>query len=101
MKRKPKYTIEEIRRKVAPIARRYGVARVYLFGSYACNGAGARSDVDLRIDAGQVKDYFKLAELYGDLEASLKTKVDLLTTCALEDEFLERIAEEEVLIYEE
>ncbi|MCL2183669.1 MAG: nucleotidyltransferase domain-containing protein [Chitinispirillia bacterium] len=101
MKRKPLYTIDEIRQKVAPIAKRYGVARVYLFGSYASNRAGARSDVDLRIDAGRIKDYFRLAQLYGDLEESLKTKVDLLTTCALEEGFLERIAKDEVLLYAE
>ena len=101
MKRKPKYTIEEIRQKVIPIAKQYGVTRVYLFGSYACNKADAKSDVDLRIDAGEIKNYFKLAQLYGDLEDSLKIKIDLLTTCALEEKFLERIAKEEVLLYAE
>jgi predicted nucleotidyltransferase len=101
MRRKPKYTIDEIRQKVTPIAKRYGVARVYLFGSYACDKAGARSDVDLRIDAGKIGDYFILAQLYDDLEMSLNTKVDLLTTCALEDKFLKKIAQEEVLLYAE
>jgi predicted nucleotidyltransferase len=101
MRRKPKYTIEEIQQKVTPIAKRYGVAKVYLFGSYARNNAGAKSDVDLRIDAGKINNYFKLAELYSALEKSLKTKVDLLTTCALEEKFLNRIAKEEVLLYAE
>jgi hypothetical protein len=101
MRRKPRYTIDEIRQKVTPIAKRYGVARVYLFGSYACNRAGAKSDVDLRIDAGKVRNYFSLAQLYGDLEESLKTRVDLLTTCALEEDFLAKISKEEVLLYAE
>ncbi|MDR3012651.1 MAG: nucleotidyltransferase domain-containing protein [Chitinispirillales bacterium] len=101
MKRKPKYTVEEIRRRITPIAKRYGVTRMYLFGSYACDGAGARSDIDLRIDAGKIRDYFELAQLYGDLEESLKTKVDLLTTCALEKNFLEKIAKDEILLYAE
>lgn len=35
MSTRKKYTIEEIRAIVKPIARKYGVARVYLFGSYA------------------------------------------------------------------
>ena len=101
MKLKPRYTIDEIRQKVSPIAKRYGVARVYLFGSYACSKAGAKSDVDLRIDAGNINDYFKLAQMYCELEESLSAKVDLLTTCALDESFLEKIAKEEVLIYAE
>lgn len=35
------YTIDQIRRLVAPIAKQYGVERVYLFGSYATNTATA------------------------------------------------------------
>jgi predicted nucleotidyltransferase len=101
MRRKPKYTIEEIRQKVTPIAKRYGVAKVYLFGSYARGEAKAKSDIDFRIDAGKIRGYFKLAELYCDLEESLKAKVDLLTTCALEEKFLNKIAKEEVLLYAE
>lgn len=101
MNRKPKYTLEEIRQKVSPIAKQYGVERVYLFGSYARNEAKARSDIDLRIDPGKIKDYFKLCEIYGDLEDSFRTKVDLLTTGALEEKFLNKIAREEVLLYAE
>lgn len=33
------YTIDQIRRLVAPIAKQYGVEKVYLFGSYATNSA--------------------------------------------------------------
>ncbi|GBU20970.1 nucleotidyltransferase [Fibrobacteres bacterium R8-0-B4] len=101
MRKKPKYTIEEIRRKVAPIAKRYGLVRMYLFGSYAVGNAKAGSDIDFRVDVPKTMDYFKLCEVYGDLERSLNTKIDLLTTGALEEKFLNRIAGEEVLIYAE
>ena len=100
MKRKPKYTLEEIRQKIIPVAKLYGVERVYLFGSYARNEAKAKSDIDLRIDSGEIKGYFALAGLYNDLENLFKTKVDLLTTCALEEKFLKSIEKEEVLLYE-
>jgi len=99
MRRKPKYTIEEIRLKITPIAERYGVERVYLFGSYATGSARANSDIDFRIDVCRGTDYFKLCEIYCDLEESLKTKIDLLTTGALSLEFLTNIAKEEVLLY--
>jgi predicted nucleotidyltransferase len=99
MRRKPKYTIEEIRQKVVPIAERYGVERVFLFGSYATGNAGAKSDIDFRVDVSRGTDYFRLCEIYYDLEESLKAKVDLLTTGALSSEFLTRIAKDEVLLY--
>ena len=100
MNRKPKYTVEEIRQKIVPVVKKYGVERAYLFGSYARNEAKAKSDIDLRIDSGDIKGYFALCGLYNDLENTLKIKVDLLTTCALEEKFLKTIEKEEVLLYE-
>jgi len=101
MKKETKYTIEEIRQKVAPIAKRHGLMRMYLFGSYARGDAIAKSDIDFRVDVPNNMDYFGLCEVYGDLERSLNAKVDLLTTGALEERFLNRIAKEEVLLYAE
>ncbi|MDR0307759.1 MAG: nucleotidyltransferase domain-containing protein [Chitinispirillales bacterium] len=101
MKRKPRYTIEEIRQKVMPVAKRHKLVRMYLFGSYARGDAKAKSDIDIRVDVPADMDYFRLCEVYGDLERSLNAKVDLLTTGALEEKFLNRIAKEEVLLYAE
>ena len=46
------YTVAEIRQLILPIAQRYGVERVFLFGSYARGDAMPGSDIDLRIDSG-------------------------------------------------
>lgn len=92
-------TIEEIQRAVEPIAKKYGVERVYLFGSHARGDANESSDVDLRIDKGNLRGMFALCGLYTELEAALKSKVDVLTTGSLDDEFLNRIKKEEVLLY--
>ena len=93
------YTIDEIRSIVAPIAAAYDVGRIYLFGSYARGEATATSDIDLRVDKGRLKGLFALGALYADLEDSLGKQLDLLTTGSLDQKFLERIAQEEVLIY--
>ena len=93
------YTIEEIRTIVAPIAAAHDVDRIYLFGSYARGEATASSDIDLRVDKGRLKGLFALGALYTDLEDGLGKQLDLLTTGSLEQEFLQRIAMEEVLIY--
>ena len=95
-----KYTIEEIKTILEPIARKYGVKRVYLFGSYARGDVNENSDVDLRIDKGSLKGMFALCGLYTEIEEALRTKVDILTTGSLEDDFLRKIQKEEVLLYE-
>jgi len=94
-----KYTIEEIKTIIEPIARKYGVERVYLFGSYARGDVTENSDVDLRVDKGSLKGLFALCGLYTEIEEALKMKVDVLTTGSLEDDFLRKIQKEEVLLY--
>lgn len=44
------FTVEEIRRRITPVAVRYRLKAVYLFGSYARGEATDESDVDLLID---------------------------------------------------
>lgn len=95
-----RYSIDEIRDIITPIAQKYGAERIFLFGSYARGEAGDGSDVDLRIDKGEIFGLFALAGLYTEIEAALKTKVDLLTTDSLDKQFLEKIQPEEVLLYE-
>ena len=94
------YTVEEIKSLVQPVAQHYGVERMALFGSYARGKATTDSDVDLRIDSGDIRGYFKLAGFQIALENVLDKSVDVLTTGALDDEFLERIKKEEVILYE-
>ncbi|SDH98108.1 nucleotidyltransferase family protein [Desulfosporosinus hippei] len=96
-----KVTIEEIKAIVEPIARKYGVERVFLFGSYARGDVTENSDVDLRVDKGSLKGMFALCGLYTEIEEALQIKVDVLTTGSLEDDFLRKIQNEEVLLYAE
>ena len=41
------YTIAELSRKIIPIAQKYNIPAVYIFGSYARNEATENSDVDV------------------------------------------------------
>ena len=93
------YGISDIQRIVSPIAARYGVERMYLFGSYARGDSTPNSDVDLRIDKGDVRG-MQMAFLLSDLEDALQLPVDLLSTSALDAGFLHRIKGEERLVYE-
>ena len=91
--------IDEIRNAAAELGKRYGAERIYLFGSYARGDAASGSDVDLRIDKGKIRGLFALSGLRLALEDRLGVEVDLLTSDSLDGEFLDRIRNEEVLLY--
>lgn len=93
------YTIDEIKNIVAPIAARYGVERIFLFGSYARGEATPKSDLDFRVDKGALRGLFALDGMYSDLERKFEKDPDLLTTVSLDKKFLNHISNEEVLIY--
>lgn len=93
------YTIDEIKAIAAPIAKRYGISALYLFGSYARGEATSSSDLDFRIEKGNQRSAYALASLYGDLEDGFDKELDVLTTPMLSERFLNRIRREEVLIY--
>ncbi|NLL18364.1 MAG: nucleotidyltransferase [Clostridia bacterium] len=94
------YTVDEIKDIVCQVAKEYGIERVTLFGSYARGEAKPDSDVDLRIDKGQLRGIFQLSGFLLDLEEQLNTRVDVLTTDSISGHFLERIKKEEILLYE-
>jgi predicted nucleotidyltransferase len=94
------YSIQEISHIVSPIARTYGVSRLSVFGSYARGEATPDSDIDFRIvDDGSLRGLIKLAGFCRELETELSTPVDVLTNDALDEDFLNRIKDEEVLVY--
>lgn len=96
------YSIAEIKEKITPVAKTYGVERVYLFGSYARGEATEKSDLDFRIDKGAMKGLFRFGGFFNDLERSFTVPIDVVTTNSLDHKFLENIQKEgEVLLYED
>lgn len=91
--------IQDIQNTVAAIAAQYGAERIYLFGSYARGDADENSDIDLRIDRGNIKG-LSMGGLLVDIEDALGKKVDLLSTKCLHEDFLREIKDEEILLYE-
>ena len=71
------YTIEKIKDIVIPIASKYNVQSIYLFGSYARGEATEKSDLDFLVFGGEnfkATNIFALAE---DLRTTFKRKVDV------------------------
>lgn len=79
------YTLDEIARRVRPVAERYHLRAVYVFGSYARGEATEDSDIDLLIDD---TDSGLRGLAYGglcyDLEHALEKKISFVLTSALE-----------------
>lgn len=90
-----------IKNTVEPIARFYGVKRLYLFGSYAKGTANEQSDIDLLVEKGKPMSLLKLSGMRQMVEEALNLSVDLVTTTGIEDEFRKEIEGTEMLIYEE
>ena len=66
-----RYTIEELRRIIAPIAKKYGVSRIFLFGSTARGTDGPDSDIDLRVEKGQLKGAFAFCRALSSARAAI------------------------------
>ena len=56
------YTIDEIAERVRPVAQRFKVSKVYVYGAYAKGEADSGSDVELLVDFGKAFGYFGRGE---------------------------------------
>ena len=103
------YSVDEIRRRIAPVADAYRLHSVYLFGSYARGEARPDSDIDLLIDLSgtDIKGMFALSALFMALEEALQKPIDLVTVSALmqkpqmpsEEDFRNTVLKERIELY--
>lgn len=93
-------SVDEIKKSVAPICRQYGIKRAYLFGSYSRNEATEHSDVDIRIEKGNLRGLFALSGFRMDIAAALQKEVDITSQLPDTKDFLDDMKRDEVLIYE-
>jgi len=101
MNREQQFSVEEIARIVAPIARDFGVGKLSVFGSYARGDVTQGSDLDFHIiDRGSMRGLFRLAAFELALEEQFGVPVGLVTTGSLFDDVLQNIQKEECVVYE-
>ena len=103
------YTTDELREKIIPIAEKYLLRRVYVFGSYARNEATDTSDIDVLVDTtDSIVHGWIIGGLYNDLCETFGDKIDLITTNALTQDdgqdrtpwFTEKVMKERILVYD-
>lgn len=73
------YTLDEIAEKVKPIAEKYSIEKVWVFGSYAKGVATPKSEISILICAPHIKRLFALGGICGDLEDVFHKEIDLVT----------------------
>ena len=93
------FTIEEIKEKSIPIARKYGVKKLSLFGSYARGDADENSDLDFLIERGKIRGLQYVGFIL-DLEKNFNCSVDVVVESSRNKNFLAEIKNDEVILYE-
>jgi len=104
------YTIDELKRIITPVTKKYGIPAVYIFGSYARQEATDQSDVDVLIDrtGSTIRNMYDLGGLYEELRESIGKEIDLVTIQTLEQNstksrtpmFVNNIESERVTVYD-
>ena len=93
--------IEKLKEKIKPVAKKYNLAYVWIFGSYAKKKQKKDSDVDIIVRTEDVLGGFKIVEVKFALEEALEKQVDIITTGSIRGSLLEDEDLEEVLVYRE
>ncbi len=94
------YSIEDIKTKLMPIVKKYGLSKVAVFGSYARQEALIDSDVDLLIYMDESFELDKYLKFESALKRALKKKVDIIEFRCINKYMREDILREAVTIYD-
>lgn len=94
------FTIQDIKALVSPIAKKYKVQEIYLFGSYARGDVNESSDLDFLVFGGE---NFKLTMIFSfaeELRDVLKKDVDVFEINEInrDSDFYHTIMKERLLV---
>ena len=89
-----------IKDMIIPIVRKYGVERVFLFGSMARGDADENSDYDFLISKGNLRSLFQYVSFISELESVLKRHVDVITDTSSDENIIRAAMQEGILLYE-
>ena len=90
--------VEEIKRRVLPILRRYGVKRVDLFGSCVKGEMREDSDIDILVEIEKDISLLDFIGLKLEIEDALGRKVDLVEYDTIKPLLREKILKVQMVI---
>lgn len=91
-------SLEELREKILPILKKWGVNKASIFGSYVRGEAGEDSDVDILVE---IDDELSLLDFIGlklEIEDAIGKRVDLVEFSTIKPTFKDRILREQVAL---
>lgn len=92
-------THEDIKNKVKPVFKKYGIIKAGLFGSTAKGLAKKNSDVDILVEIGMKGlSLFDFVGIKLELEDALQKRVDLVEYSTIKPALRNKILSEEVSI---
>ena len=92
-------SIEELKQIVKPMAEKYGVDRICLFGSTARGDDDENGDYDFCIESGKMRSLPELSGFCRELKEAVGSEIDIVEKEALKGEFLSAVMNEGVEIY--
>jgi len=93
-----KNDIEDMKKKIRKILKKYGIVRAGIFGSYARGEQKKNSDVDILIQPTKDMSLLDFVHVKHELEDILGKKVDLVSYKYIHPYLKEKILESEVNI---
>jgi predicted nucleotidyltransferase len=103
------YSLDELAELIRPVAEKYKLPSVYIFGSYARGEATEESDVDILVELnGSLVKGIKYGGLFEDLSATVKKRIDMVNLESLYEPFnirhgrffADNVMNEKVSVYE-
>lgn len=91
-------SVEEIKRKILPILKPYGVKRAGLFGSCVREEMGGDSDIDILVEIDKDISLLDFVGLKLEIEDVLGRKVDLVEYSVIKPLMRESILNEQVVV---
>lgn len=90
--------VAEIREKVAPLLRSYGVSRAGVFGSAARGELEENSDIDILVEIPKPISLLDFVAIKQKLEETLDRNVDLVEYAALKPSLRDTILQTQITI---
>jgi len=93
-----KKSIENIKKKIIPILKRYGVKKAAIFGSFVRGETKKSSDIDILVEFEKNISLLDFVGLKLEIEETLGRKVDLVEYNTLKPFIREKVLEEQLAI---
>jgi len=92
--------LEQLKTKITPILKKYGVIRAGVFGSFARGEATKNSDIDFLMKFPKGTSLFDVGGVIVDLEKELGREIDIASEGYLKERIIPYVERDLVNIYE-